>query len=561
MLNRLRLFSAIVMSIFVFTHLANLSLALVSGSLTQSIMDWGMAFSIDPWRTVPGTVLLAGAFLVHFFLALHATYKRKTLRFKGWEIPQHTLGFLIPFFLAYHLMGTGIGLVVWDLDGDYTSQLLLFWYLAPEWCVGQILLLIVAWTHSYVGFHTWLRLRPWYSTYKPLISGFFLVLPTLALAGFVSGGLRTRVMIQQALEDGGAAALGEWRLAWGMTDAVHDSVVRYTLICLAGYVGLLAAVALLRQTRISFLSRSKGSELTYNGKICLRVLPGETLLEALRAAGLNHASVCGGKGRCSTCRIRVTHGLDLLEPPSKSEGEVLSRISAPPGVRLACQLRPTTDLEVTSLLTPSVGPEAAFSESSQGEELELTVLFCDLRRFSQLAEEKLPYDVVFILNRFFDAMGQAVQESGGHIDKFLGDGLMALYGIQDRSSDGCSRALSAAHLMATKLDELNHSLASELERPLEIGIGIEVGRAIVGEVGHGRSKSLTAIGNCVNTASRFQELCKDFSCQLVVSVEAASKGKWDLSRFPIRDVVIRGQTETRNVYEIKSALDALPPGP
>jgi adenylate cyclase len=554
MLTRLRLYSALVMGIFVLSHLSNLSLALVSGRL----MDWGMTFSIDPWRTVPGTVLLAGAFVVHSSLAFWAIYKRKTLRLRGWEVPQNILGFLIPLLLVYHLMGTRLAHEFWGTAGDYTSQLLLFWHLAPVWCAGQILLLLVAWVHCYVGFHTWLRLRPWYSKYRPLISGFFVVLPTLALAGFVSGGMQIRALVQEEIEENPAEAadgIREWRAEWGLTEEVYDSVVRYTFIGMAGYVGLIALVLLGRQTRLSVLSRSRGSEVVYNGKLVLRVLPGDTLLEALRAAGVRHASVCGGRGRCSTCRVRITRGLELLEPPSRAEREVLMRISAPPAVRLACQLRPTADLAAASLLSPAVGPEAAFTSPSQGEELELAVLFCDLRHFTRLAERKLPYDVVFVLNRYFEAMGGAVQESGGRIDKFIGDGVMALFGIGGTASKGCTQALSAAYLMAKKLEDLNAALANDLERPLEVGIGIEVGRVIVGEMGYGRSKSLTAIGDCVNTASRFQELCKEFDCQLVVSVEATSGSQFDLSGLPRREVRVRGRSETREVYTIDSALD------
>jgi adenylate cyclase len=554
MLTRFRLYSALVMGIFVLSHLSNLSLALVSGRL----MDWGMTYSIDPWRTVPGTVLLAGAFLVHFSLAFWAVYRRKTLRLRGWEIPQNILGFLIPLLLVYHLTGTRLAHEFWGTAGDYTSQLLLFWHLAPAWCAGQMLLLLVAWVHCYVGFHTWLRLRPWYSAYRPFISGFFVVLPTLALAGFVSGGLQIRAQIQEGIEEDPvevADGIREWRAEWGMTEEVYDSVVRYTFVGMAGYVGLIACVLLGRQTRLRLLSRSRGSRVVYNGKLVLRVLPGDTLLEALRSAGVRHASVCGGRGRCSTCRVRITRGAELLNPPSQAEKEVLVRISAPPAVRLACQLRPTADLHAVSLLAPSVGPEAAFASPSQGEELELAVLFCDLRHFTRLAEKKLPYDVVFVLNRCFETMGGAVQEAGGYIDKFIGDGVMALFGIRSTPSRGCTQALSAARLMATDLEDLNRTLANELERPLEVGIGVEVGRVIVGEMGYGRSKSLTAIGDCVNTASRFQELCKEFDCQLVVSVEATSCSEYDLSGFPRREVRVRGRSETRKVYTIESALD------
>jgi len=102
-----------------------------------------------------------------------------------------------------------------------------------------------------------------------------------------------------------------------------------------------------------------------------------------------------------------------------------------------------------------------------------------------LSEKKLPYDVVFMLNRYFAAMGQAVEQAGGHVDKFIGDGVMALFGTDDRTDTGaaCRQAIEAARGMSLALEALNKTLMHDLERPLRIGIGIHVGPAIVGEMG------------------------------------------------------------------------------
>ena len=137
---------------------------------------------------------------------------------------------------------------------------------------------------------------------------------------------------------------------------------------------------------------------------------GLTVLEASRFAGIPHTSVCGGRGRCSTCRVRVVHGLHSLPPAKPAEVRVLQRVGAPPNVRLACQLRPTADLSITPLVPASGQAWHGFMQPSYlaGEERNIVVLFADLRSFTGMAEHKLPYDLVFILNSYFKTAGEAV---------------------------------------------------------------------------------------------------------------------------------------------------------
>lgn len=250
---------------------------------------------------------------------------------------------------------------------------------------------------------------------------------------------------------------------------------------------------------------------------------GATLLDASCGAGIPHASVCGGRGRCSTCRVRVGAGRDRLLAPSDAEARVLARIGAAPTTRLACQTRPLADIEITPLLAATAGPRQARAASRhhQGEEREVAVLFADLRGFTALAEHRLPYDVVFVLNRYFAAMGTAVEESGGRVDKFIGDGVMALFGVDRDVETGCRDALAAARRMIEHLEDLNRSLENDLDRPLRIGIGIHCGSVILGEMGYGRATAMTAIGDSVNTASRLEALTKEFKAELVLSEPVA----------------------------------------
>lgn len=140
---------------------------------------------------------------------------------------------------------------------------------------------------------------------------------------------------------------------------------------------------------------------------------------------------------------------------------------------------------MTPLLPPNANPRDGFAKapSTQGEEQGIAVLFADIRDFTALSEQKLPYDVVFILNRYFRPMGEAIEGAGGRVDKFIGDGIMALFGVDESPEHGSATALQAARNMALRLDKLNDLLKADLPAPLRIGIGIHVGPAIIGEMG------------------------------------------------------------------------------
>jgi len=287
------------------------------------------------------------------------------------------------------------------------------------------------------------------------------------------------------------------------------------------------------------------------------VLRGTSVLEASRLARIPHASVCGGRGRCSTCRVRVRTAQPGLPPASENEQRVLDRIGARRNVRLACQLRPTGPVEVTPLLPPFAHAADGLRrvDLAEGSEREIAVLFADIRGFTALAEGMLPYDIVFLLNRYFAAMGQAVETAGGRVDKFIGDGVMALFGVEGDVAAACRDALGAARLMSQRLAEVNRALQGELAAPLRIGIGIHAGPAIVGEMGFSGAASITAIGDAVNTASRLEALTKEYECELIVSAEVVAGAGLDRALFRWQETEIRGKQETLAIAILASAAD------
>jgi adenylate cyclase len=152
-------------------------------------------------------------------------------------------------------------------------------------------------------------------------------------------------------------------------------------------------------------------------------------------------------------------------------------------------------------------------------------------------------------------MGQAVEASGGHVDKFVGDGVMALFGLDVGSAQAASRALTAARLMSARLDALNRALVEDLDAPLRMGIGIHVGPAIVGEMGYGRTRSLTAVGDMVNVASRLEALSKSYACELVVSEDLLRTAGLDLPIELRRETEIRGRGTLMAIYALGTARD------
>jgi adenylate cyclase len=238
---------------------------------------------------------------------------------------------------------------------------------------------------------------------------------------------------------------------------------------------------------------------------------------------------------------------------------VLQRVRAGPGVRLACQFRPTAAVMVTPLFDAArpAGELLRFRHGEMlGMEREIAILFADLRDFTRLSEQRLPFDVVHLLNRYFRSMGEAVEAAGGRVDKFIGDGVMALFGAEraEAPPEACRAALEAARLMSLRLGELNRSLGAEFGGALRIGIGVHAGAAIIGEMGFGRATSLTAIGDAVNTASRLEAACKSFGCELVASARVFRlAGLADIGE--AHELMVRGRQEPLAVRTLASAAE------
>jgi adenylate cyclase len=181
-----------------------------------------------------------------------------------------------------------------------------------------------------------------------------------------------------------------------------------------------------------------------------------------------------------------------------------------------------------------------------------------MRNFTALTEPRLPFDIVFLLNRYFALVGKAVEQAGGRVDKFIGDGAMALFGINTSPEEGCRQALKAAATIAEEIEKLGHELAEELSIPLQIAIGIHTGPAVVGTMGYGRVRSLTAVGDTVNVASRLEHAAKEFDAAIVISEPVAERAGADMTGIESHEINVRGRALPLKVFVIPKDKAALP---
>jgi len=545
--QRLRLASGLVLFVFAATHLANHALGLVGIDAMLAMQDARKAVT----RTWIGSGLLLAAFSIHIALALVRIARRRTWRMPPWEALQIATGVLVPILLIPHVAFNRGAAVLAGTNDTYVFELVHIW---PDFAWPMVALVVVAWLHACIGLHHWLSLAPRYGRVQPWLLAVAVTLPVTAIAGYTVSGreVAARLAAPGAYTQLIASVRGPDGPVVETLSALND---RGRLAFLAL---LLAAIAVPVARTMRGLAGPR-IDIRYRAGPTVRVTPGATLLEISRANGVAHASVCGGRARCSTCRVGIEDGLESLPSPGAAEAETLARVGAAPNVRLACQIHPTAGLTVARLVNPQVTRpvQGATSPQAQGVERTLAVLFLDARGFTELSENRLPYDVVFILNRLFAEVGEAIGAEGGHIDKYMGDGLLALFGggELDEPSDGCRAALRAAHGIDLALERLNRDLATELGRPIAIGVGIEVGPLVVGRIGHPATAAQTVIGSTVNTAARLEAMTKEKGCQVIVSQDVmVCAGRGD-HKFTRETVAIRGLAAMRDIVLVPRGRD------
>lgn len=188
-----------------------------------------------------------------------------------------------------------------------------------------------------------------------------------------------------------------------------------------------------------------------------------------------------------------------------------------------------------------------------GESKNVTILFSDIRGFTAMAETMTPEQVVTFLNNYFSEMVDAVMENGGVLDKFLGDGLMAVFGSFGDQPDHAKRAVQTGLRMKALLAKINGDRAVTGKAPFEIGIGIHTGDVIVGNIGSKQRLEFTHVGDGVNTASRVQALNKEYHTTMLITGATYDAVGGSFTVKPVGEVILRGKTHAMPIYEVLSS--------
>ncbi len=535
-IRQIRITCGLILFSYLLSHFANHALGNISYAAMVAGLDYHMTF----WRNPIVAAVFYTAAITHWSLGLWALYERRQFRYKAPEITQLVLGLSIPFLLVTHFVGVRLQPALFGRDLYYAQVLIGYWVNRPymEWV--QFALLLVAWVHGCIGLYFWLRLKRFFAHVGPYLLVAATLIPTLALLGLVQGG---REVIQLSHDpEWNAANLGPAFLATTSQQATLDAIIFWFPIVYATVLGLILAA---RGVRTARARRGGIITLCYPNGVTVRVPKGFSVLEASLQNNLPHASVCGGKARCSTCRIRVIGDLTRLPKPSRREAFVLDRVGAgaDPAVRLACQLRPNHDIAFFLVFPPQMSAAGARRSAGIriGEERYIVSMFVDMRRSTTLAEKRLPFDTVFIMNRFLAAVSSAIEAAGGRPNQFVGDGILALFGLDKDPATACRQAINAVARIAVNVEQLNHDLAHDLRESIQYGIGINGGEVVIGDIGYREHIVFTALGDPVNVAARLQDMTKGLGCEVLISEDVCRAAGISADVLSTRDVTIRGR--------------------
>jgi PAS domain S-box-containing protein len=220
--------------------------------------------------------------------------------------------------------------------------------------------------------------------------------------------------------------------------------------------------------------------------------------------------------------------------------------------KLIVRQKKTLDLFIKYVPEPVV--KRALAEQTEnireGEQLEVALLFCDIRRFTSISERLNPNQVVHFLNIYYSMMSEVINQHKGVINQFVGDEIFVSFGAPLPIQDPEILAVQCALDMVYKLDEINASLTPVINENVVIGIGINYGPIIAGNLGSADRLSYSITGDAVNTAKRIESLTRDLPNAILISQSINDKTKELISTKPLGEVQIKGKNKKVNVFQV-----------
>ncbi len=366
MAKRLRIITGLILFAFVAMHLANIAMGLSSVALMEAMQP----YLLGPWQNRLGGPLLLVALLIHMGLGFRAIYKRNTFNMSRNDIVQIVSSLILVPLMIPHIAGTFFAREMFGLPQDFPGVLLLFWFYQPVEGLRQVILLAATWIHGCIGLFIWLRLQPWWQRVSLVCYPVAVALPVLAMLGYVEGGKQVmsgEVEVVYAQPPEGGPTI----------DEILASLNAIEFWVIAVFLAVTAIVLAGRWWRL--MGHDGATRIRYAGQPAYTSENGLTLLESATINDIPHAALCGGRGRCGTCRVKIIDASVSLPGATDEESKTLKRIGAEDDVRLACQLKICGgQIDVARILPPHVKPSdlyadeavAANDQSSDGEVLE-----------------------------------------------------------------------------------------------------------------------------------------------------------------------------------------------
>src|SRR5262245_1921999 len=488
--RNLRLATGLVLFTYITAHMVNHALGLISLQVAED----GLGYAVEVWYSPAGTLLLYGAFGIHFVLALWSVYERRTLRLPPIELLRIALGFTLPILLINHAANTRLAYDMYGLASDYTRVVANLWLADSQGM--QLGLLAPGWLHGCLGLHFAFNRRPLYRYLRLPLFAIALLLPVFSGLGFIAMGKELSTNATAA-----AAAL-EYLGPTHIEERI--GLARWRNGLLIGYFAIVGAAFGARAVRNALeRGRKRLIAISYPGRT-VHVPRGWSVLEASRGFHLAHASMCGGRARCSTCRVRVIAGEEFCPEAEAEERATLERVDAPADVRLGCQLRPDGDISVVPLVRTE-RPVYRGRASQRSAERDVVVFVCDFRNRADLAKEHLPQDKLYVLTLYVDALGKALRNAHGVLSYVEPDSICALFGLDRPLPQAARHALQAAAAIARVLVDLNERLGRQWDCKVDVAVSIDAGRAVVGEVGTSDPPAIMAMGEAMEVVGELRK--------------------------------------------------------
>ncbi len=299
-------------------------------------------------------------------------------------------------------------------------------------------------------------------------------------------------------------------------------------------------------------------KLTYTDEKCdVQFSEAQSILQISNENKVEHLHVCGGLGKCSTCRVQILDGLENCSERSEKEQIIADKLDFPDDVRLACQTLLSGDASVRKLFKSQsdikFAQAALQSSGSIGSNKQVAILFADIENFTPLSERLASFDIMYLLNKYFDFAGNIVMRNGGEINNYIGDAFLAIFGL-DGEGDETFRAVKAGLELQSELKDFANTVEENFDEDFKIRIGIHFGEAIVGMLGCRGTERLSVIGDTVNMAARAESANKEADTTMLITENAYNQIK---ERVEVEDFIrtkLKGTSERITLYEIKSVI-------